>query len=142
MPKVFLDTNILLYSMDKHDPVKRDACRGRLRWLEESGHGVISTQVMQEFYVAATGKLGVEHEAAKSILRSLENYEVVLVDPPLIREAADCRVSSRLSFWDALIVVSARQAACDKIWTEDMNAGQTIEGVLIENPMASPKSVL
>jgi len=135
MARVFLDTNILVYTVDKHNLAKRDACRGRLRQLEETGHGVISTQVMQEFYVAATGKLGVDPLIAKSLLRNFENYEIVLIDPALIQEAIDCRALYKVSFWDALIVVSAKRAACERIWTEDLNDGQTIEGVLIENPI-------
>jgi len=61
MSKVFLDTNILVYSLDQSDAVKREKCRGLIKSLTGENSGVISTQVMQEFYVAATAKLGRTH---------------------------------------------------------------------------------
>lgn len=79
--KIFIDTNILVYSVDKHDTAKRDICRNRLRWLHHNGTGVISTQVMQEFYVTA----GVEPVIAESILRSFENFKVKVITPSLIQ---------------------------------------------------------
>jgi predicted nucleic acid-binding protein len=59
----------------------------------------------------------------------------VVVTPILIKEAIDCSIINRLSFWDALIVVSAESANCETLWTEDMNEGQIIRGVCIENPL-------
>ena len=97
--------------------------------------GVISTQVMQEFYVAATSKLGADPLLTKDILRSLERFETVVVSPTLIKDAIDCSIINRLSFWDALIVVSAESAQCEILWTEDLNHGQIIRGVRIENPL-------
>ena len=64
MAKIFIDTNILIYSMDSFDPEKRQRCRALLKTLKNDLRGVISTQVMQEFYVAATKKLGAELPAA------------------------------------------------------------------------------
>ena len=60
MSKVFIDTNILIYSMDAFDPVKREKCRSLLKSVKQKMHGVVSTQVMQEFYVTATRKLGAD----------------------------------------------------------------------------------
>ena len=90
---------------------------------------------MQEFYVAATAKLGADPLLIKDILRSLERFETVVVSPMLIKEAIDCAIINRLSFWDALIVVSAESAHCETLWTEDLNHGQVIRGVCIENPL-------
>jgi predicted nucleic acid-binding protein len=135
MSKVFLDTNILVYSLDQSNPEKRRKCRGIIRSLTGESSGVISTLVMQEFYVAATVKLGAEPLLIKDILRSLERFETVVVTPILIKEAIDCSIINRLSFWDALIVVSAESANCETLWTEDMNEGQIIRGVCIENPL-------
>lgn len=73
MYKVFVDTNILLYSMDKFNPEKQSRCRTLLARLTDELRGVISTQVMQKFYVAATKKLGVDALLAKDILLSFEN---------------------------------------------------------------------
>lgn len=135
MSKVFLDTNILVYSLDQADAAKKAKCRELIRSLTAENRGVISTQVMQEFYVAATGKLGADPLLTKDIIRSLERFETVLISPSLIKEAIDCSIINRLSFWDALIIVSAESARCEILWTEDLNHGQIIRGVRVENPL-------
>ena len=135
MSKVFLDTNILAYPLDRRNPEKGNACRALLERVRDARNGVISTQVMQEFYVTATQKLGVEPLLAKDILVSFENLEVVTLSPSLVKEAIDCQQLSRISFWDALIVVAASSARCEVLWSEDLNSGQTIRGVRIENPL-------
>jgi predicted nucleic acid-binding protein len=135
MSKVFIDTNILVYSLDQADSAKQKRCRECIKILGKENNGVISTQVMQEFYVASTVKLGADPLIVKDILRSFERFETVGVTPELIREAIDCSIINRLSFWDALIVVSAESARCEILWTEDLNPGQVIRGVRVENPI-------
>ena len=135
MPKVFLDTNILFYSLDQTDPEKRQRSRELIVKLAAENLGVISTQVLQEFYVASTLKLGADPLIIKDILRSLERFETVIITPFLIKEAIDCSITNRLSFWDALIVVAAESAKCKLLWTEDLNHGQIIRSVRIENPL-------
>ena len=135
MSKVFLDTNILVYCLDRSETGKRKKCRNLLKSLTGEDKGVLSTQVMQEFYVAATAKLGADPLLVKDILRSLERFETVTVSPALIKEAIDCAIINRLSFWDALIIVSAESARCEVLWSEDLNHGQIVRGVRIENPM-------
>lgn len=135
MSKIFIDTNILVYTTDLNDSKRRQKSRHCLKQLVESGNqGVISTQVMQEFFVACTTKLGMEPLITKGILASFENFEVTMIDPSLIKEAIDCHILNQISFWDALIVISAKSARCEKLWTEDLNHGQVISGVQIENP--------
>ena len=135
MSKVFLDTNILVYSLDPADPEKRHRCRELIRGLTAENLGVISTQVLQELYVASTSKLGADPLIIKDILRSLERFETVIITPALIKEAVDCSITNRLSFWDALIIVAAESAKCNLLWTEDLNHGQIIRSVRIENPL-------
>ena len=135
MSKVFLDTNILFYSLDQTNPEKRHRCRELIKGLTAENLGVISTQVLQEFYVASTSKLGADPLIIKDILRSLERFETVIITPVLIKEAIDCSITNRLSFWDALIVVAAESAKCKLLWTEDLNHGQIIRGVRVENPL-------
>lgn len=137
MSKVFIDTNILVYSLDKADPNKQKISRALIKSLATDNRGVISTQVLQEFYVAATSKLGADPFIIKEIIRSLERLEVVVITPSLIKEAIDCSLINRLSFWDALIVVAAESAKCELLWTEDLNHGQVIRSVRIENPLAA-----
>jgi len=133
--KTFLDTNILVYAVDEDDAARRDACRQVIASTAADGSGVISTQVMQEFYVAATRKLGMPPLAAKSVLKTFAVFEIVHVSPELIEGAIDCSVLNTLSFWDALIVASAASAGCARVLSEDLNAGQTVLGVAIENPL-------
>lgn len=135
MSKVFLDTNVFVYSLDQSDSTKRKKCRNLIKSLTNENSGVISTQVLQELYVAATAKLGADPLLVKDIIRSLERLETVVVSPMLIKEAIDCSLINRLSFWDALIVVTAESAHCEILWTEDLNHGQVIRGVLITNPL-------
>jgi predicted nucleic acid-binding protein len=135
MSKVFLDTNILVYSMDSYNKDKQGRCRSLLRNVTNDMHGVISTQVMQEFYVTATKKLGAEPLTVKDIMNSFNRFEVVGITPDIINSAVDCSILNRLSFWDALIVAAAESAHCDFLWTEDLNNGQVIRGVKVENPL-------
>ena len=135
MAKVFLDTHILVYGLDQSDAGKQKQCRRLIKSLTAENSGVISTQVMQEFYVAATTKLGADPLLIKDILRSLERFETVVVSPMLIKDAIDCAIINRISFWDALIVASAESAHCETLWTENLNHGQVIRGVRIENPL-------
>ena len=139
MPRVFIDTNVLVYAMDQANPPKRDRCRALLQELSKDDRGVISTQVLQEFYVAATRKLGVQPQLAKSLVHACGNMETVVVTPSLSESAIDCCTLHGLSFWDALIIVSAENAKCGKIWTEDLSDGQIIRGVKIENPFKSAR---
>ena len=131
--KVFIDTNILAYANDASDTVKQRMARACL--VAPEVDRVLSTQVLQEFYVVCTRKLGISPTAAKRLLRSLRRIETVLIDADLILEAADCSAMDQLSFWDALILVSAEKALCRELWTEDLNDGQTIRGIRIRNPL-------
>lgn len=134
--KTFIDTNILVYAADEDAGAKRDASRAVLAAIAGEGSGVISTQVMQEFFVAATRKLDMPPLAAKTILKTFTVFEVVHVSPELIHDAIDCSLLNTLSFWDALIIAAAAAAGCARVYTEDLNAGQALLGVTIVNPLA------
>ncbi len=132
--KVFLASNILAYAQDGGSPDKQRKSREVIARLAGSGDGVISTQVMQEFFVAATRKREVPPLAAKGVLKTFTVFEIVQVSPDLIQEAVDCSILNELSFWDALVLAAAAAAGCSTVYTEDLNAGQTILGVKVENP--------
>jgi predicted nucleic acid-binding protein len=135
MSKVFVDTNILVYSMDKHDLQKMKKSRSILKKLKKDMHGVISTQVLQEFYVVATQKLKADPITVKDIIRSFENFEIITITPAIIENAIDCSILNMISFWDALIVSAAESAKCSQLWTEDINTGKIIRGVKVVNPL-------
>ena len=134
--RVFLDTNILVYAQDGSAGEKQRRCREVVAGLAESGDGVISTQVLQEFFVAVTRKLGVSPLAAKGVMKTFDVFEIVQVSPALIQEAVDCSVLNQLSFWDSLILAAASAAGCTTVFSEDLSAGQQVLGVKIQNPLA------
>jgi predicted nucleic acid-binding protein len=135
--KIFIDANILVYAHDKGALKKQQRSRELLAALITSGDGVLSTQVLQEYYVAATRKLGVAPLAAKAVLKTFSAFEIVQVTPALIQEAVDCSILNQLSFWDALIVAAADAAGCTTLYSEDFNSGQMILGVKVVNPYKS-----
>ena len=134
--RVFLDANILVYAQDASSPVKQRKSRKAIAALAGSGDGVISTQVMQEFYVTATRKIGVPPLVAKGVLKTLAVFEIVQVSPTLIQEAVDCSILNQVSFWDSLILAAAASAGCSTVYSEDLNPAQTILGVKVQNPLA------
>ena len=73
----------------------------------------------------------------KDILHSFERFETIIITPQIIKDAIDCSIINKLSFWDAPILVTAESAKCEKLWTEDLNDSQVIRGVRIENPLKS-----
>ncbi len=134
--KTFIDTNILIYAMDNKNKEKKNKAREILKGLQEEKNGVISTQIIQEFYVVATKKLSIQPLLVKSIIHSLNNFEVVTVNHPLIEEAIDCSILNEVSFWDGLVIVSAELSKCAYLLSEDLNHGQIIRNVKIANPFS------
>ena len=137
--RVFLDTNVLVYADDLDAGDKRDRARELLRTALTGGTGVISTQVLQEFFSVTTRKLGVDPAVARRKVELLAAMDVVRVDVDLILGAIDLHRLHALSFWDALIVRSAVAAGCGRLLSEDMQDGQVFDGVRIENPFRSPE---
>ncbi len=134
--RVFFDSNVLVYAQDAGSAKKQRVSREVIARLSSSAEGVISTQVLQEFYVAATRKLGVPPLAAKGILKTFAVFDTIQVSPALIQDAIDCSILNQLSFWDALILAAASAAGCGVVLSEDLNPGQLILGVKVENPFA------
>jgi predicted nucleic acid-binding protein len=134
--KVFVDTNVFVYALDFDQPAKQRVAQEAIESLEASGQGVTSTQVMQELYAVITRKKGINPVLAKTVVQKLENMEVVVVTPEIIADAMDCSILGQVSFWDALIIVSAESAMCDTLWSEDMQHNFVIRGVRVENPFA------
>lgn len=130
--RVFIDTNVFTYADDRAARAKR--VRAVLSDLVRTRRAVVSTQIMQEYFAAATKRLGLSPERARIRVERLNRLDVVLIRPELIVGAIDlCRLHS-LSFWDALVVRSASAAGCGRLLSEDLQDGQTIDGVRIENP--------
>lgn len=130
----FLDTNILVYADDLDAGPKRKHAQDLLAEALGSGTGVISTQVLQEFFSISTGKLGVDPAVAKRKVELLGEMDLVRIDLELILSAIDLTRLHSFSFWDGLIVRAAATAGCQVLLTEDLQHGQIIDGVRIENP--------
>jgi predicted nucleic acid-binding protein len=136
--KSFIDTNILVYALDQADPAKQQNARALLKTLQEKESGVISTQVLQEFCVVSTAKLKLNVILVKKIIVSLKYFKTITVDLKMIEEAIDCSALNKISFWDALVVTTAKASGCNAIWSEDLGHGQLIDGVRIINPFIEP----
>ena len=132
--KVFIDTNLLIYSIDPRNKAKQKKARQLLKDIIVGDVGVISTQVIEEFFVVATKKLGISHELVKEIITGFERFEVVQITVEMIKHAIDVSVLYKLSFWDSLIIVSAESSKCTSLLTEDLNSSQVIKGVTVVNP--------
>jgi predicted nucleic acid-binding protein len=134
--KVFLDANILVYAHDVSAGSKYAIAREVVTRLWEQGCGVLSTQVLQEFYLIVTQKLPrpIEMSAAEKVIGDLLNWEVVVNDGQSILGAIQLQKRYKFSFWDSLIVHAALQAGTETLLSEDLSAGQKIRGTTIENP--------
>jgi len=136
----FVDTNILVYGYDLTAGDKHLLAKRLLDKLWSDSTGCLSTQVLQEFYVTVTRKVR-QPLPPETASRHVEDLGQWLTHSPTIRdliEAIHLQQQSKLSFWDAMLVTSAKQLDCEILWTEDMNRGQTLGGVKIQNPLSEP----
>ncbi len=136
MTRSFLDTNVLLYLFDNSEPVKKARAQELVTEEVETDRAVLSTQVLQEFYVNATHKLAspLPAQVAEKRVRDFSTLPLVQVNAHMILAAIARNRSQGFSFWDALIVEAALSAGADRLLTEDLQHGQEIEGLRIENP--------
>jgi len=134
--KVFVDTNILIYAYDASAGNKHLTASQQVADLWKAETGLISTQVLQEFYVNVTRKISkpLNISVARSIVEDLSRWEVVTLEPDTILAAIDLQRDHLFSFWDAMIVAAAFAGGAETLLTEDLNHGQTINGITILNP--------
>lgn len=134
--RTFFDTNVLVYLFDADSPDKQARAREALRERPERGVVVVSTQVLQEFFVTVTRKLARPLPAAEAeaALHRLMELPVVQVDPEQILAAAVSSRRDRISFWDALILTAAAVAGCEEVLSEDLQHGRSFGRVRIVNP--------
>lgn len=135
--RVFVDTNVFTYLFDSSELDKQKLAERTLS--EETREIFVSTQVLQELYVSLTkGKTPITtSEVAEQAVQETAKYSIVHIDPELVFSAIQAARKHKISFWDALIVCAAARADCDSVLSEDLNAGQLLEGVRIENPFAA-----
>lgn len=132
----FIDSNVLIYAEAGDAPAKQRAALSLLKQLYEGMDGVLSTQVLQEYCNVALKKLKLPAHHIRAQLDLYEQFEVVQVTPAVIRAGLDLHQTRSVAFYDALIMASAQLAGCSVLFSEDMNVGETMAGVLIVNPFA------
>ena len=134
--RIFVDTNVLVYAHDVDAGQKHQIAQGLLVELWNKRTGVLSVQVLQEFYVTVTRKLihPLSAKETRNIIQNYLNWHIEVNDSLSVLDASRIEENYRISFWDALIVAAASKAKVSKILTEDLKSGKVMEGILIENP--------
>ncbi len=134
--RIFVDTNILVYGYDLDAGEKHQTALSIVKDLWLSNRGVISVQVLQEFFVITTGKIPspLSTSVAKDILKKISKWQVVVSDVTSVISAIEIQEGYGFSFWDSLIVSSAIEGGAKTLLTEDISDGQVVKGVTIKNP--------
>jgi predicted nucleic acid-binding protein len=135
----FVDTNVLIYAEDRDAKAKHRMARDIVVDLWESRDGVVSVQVLQEFYINATRKRKrpLAPAKAKEIVDEYLTWTVIDNTGPMLVDAIELHRKAQLSFWDALIVQAAIRGGCDRLYSEDLNSGQRFGSLVIVNPFES-----
>ena len=131
------DANVLVYADDARDRRKQARARELIRRLMRERRGVLSLQILQEFFAAATRKLGMSSKEAKQRVSLYSRFDVVTLTPTDLLAAIDLHRMHQLSIWDSLVIRAALNGACTILHTEDMQAGYMIEDVLLTDPFAT-----
>lgn len=134
----FIDTNILVYAHDVDAGEKHATAREMVSELWNTRTGALSTQVLQEFYVTVTRKLPkpLDRTTARQLVREYSRWRMQPIRVSHIISASEIEERYQLSFWDALIVAAAQHLGAARILSEDLQAGSTVAGIKIENPLA------
>jgi predicted nucleic acid-binding protein len=130
----FFDTNVLIYADDKADARKQKTAIALVAEHRRAGTGVVSMQVLQEYFVTVTRKLGLDSAIARRKVELLAEFDVAAPNLTDILAAIDLHRLHSFSFWDALVIRTAKQSGCTVLLSEDMQDRREIDGVRIVNP--------
>ena len=130
----FFDTNVLIYADDKAAPAKQRKALDLMAEHRRARTGVLSLQVLQEYFVTITRKLHVDASIARRKVELLAEFDVAAPDVPDILAAIDLHRLHGFSFWDALILRAAKQSGCNVLFSEDMQHARDLAGLQIVNP--------
>ncbi len=132
----FVDTNIIIYAYDFSDTKKQNRAKSLLTDLWKSGLGCLSMQVLQELYVNLTLKIPkpLSPEITGRLIADFGCWRLHIPGLESISDAIDIQQRNRLSFWDSMIICSAKALHCKMIWTEDLNPNQLYENIKVVNP--------
>jgi predicted nucleic acid-binding protein len=131
----FIDTNVLVYAYDASDQRKQAIAQEIVR-KAVAGEMVTSTQVLAEFAATLLHKLSppARSEDVIMLLDALGPIKLVLPDEGIVRRAVEAHGTYGLHFYDGMIVATAERAGCERIWSEDLNAGQEYFRITVKNP--------
>lgn len=132
----FLDSNVLVYTDDLDNPEKRDRAIRLIENLHRQHLAVVSSQVLQEYFVSTTRKLRARPDIARQKVELFASHGAVAITPEMVLRAIDRHRDDRLSYWDALIVEAASVAGCSVLYTEDLQAGRRFGALKVVNPFA------
>jgi len=132
----FFDSNVLVYSDDKGNPEKQAVALEILEQGRLTRKGVVSTQVLQEYFVSVIRKLSVPTETARRKVELFSRFDLVTNQLEDILAAIDLQRLHQTSFWDALIIRAALRSNCSRLYSEDLQSGRRINGLEIVNPFA------
>jgi predicted nucleic acid-binding protein len=134
--KVFVDTNIIVYAYDVSAGEKHHKAVEIMKDIWSTGYGIISSQVLQEFFVNVTGKIPkpLNVPTAKEIVKDLLKWKTVSINGELILEAIDIHNEHKFSFWDSAIIAAAIEGGAGILLSEDLTDKHKIRGVVIKNP--------
>ena len=137
-PDDFIDSNVLVYLFDESDMEKYQRARVLVNRLVDDRSGCISYQVVQETLNVITTKLGISHRRVVEFMdETLVPLWQIYPSPELYLRGLDLRGRYGFSFYDSLIVAAALEAGCTRLYTEDMQHNQQIQGLTIHNPFFS-----
>lgn len=137
MSAKFVDTNILIYAHDIDAGDRHWRAIELVKALWDSGEGMLSTQVLNEFYVNVTQKIPspMDPVPARAVLETYLSWDVQTLGPESVLIASELQQRYRISYWDALIVYAASKGGASVLYSEDFNTGQVMEGVQVVNPL-------
>jgi len=134
--KVFLDSNIIVYAYDRHEPDKLAKAQSLLKSGIAQENAVVSSQVLGEFFVVVTQRIKepLSADEAMRIIEILSVLPVVEIDLSLVKHAIETHKIYGISYWDSLILAAAEYTGCCKLISEDLSDGQEYNGIIVENP--------
>ena len=134
--KSFVDTNILVYAEDLSAGRKCVRSQELIEKIWDTREGVVSTQILQELYVALRRRLmkPLSASEAENVLRDYFAWEVVINDRASVLRAIELETRYQISFWDALMLQAAERARAETVYSEDLSHGQSYAGIRVVNP--------
>ncbi len=139
---IFVDTNVFIYALDERDAVKQMAAIAWRKELWRTGRGRLSFQVLQECYAQLVRIWPNKREEARAEVRDLLAWKPVTMDLAILERSWKLQDRCQLSFWNALILAAAKAAGCEYLLTEDLPAGQELDGIVVVNPfLTEPESL-